>query len=63
MAKTILLCRVGNDARPACEEDIKDLKKCLADALKDPNGILVTHHAVELLVITLPESFETEVTS
>ena len=49
-----LLVKVGNDAHPAIEEDIKDIRTRLI-SLFEENGVkcltFVTHHAVDVMVI------------
>lgn len=44
----IKIVKVGNDSRPASEEDLENVMEQLALTQNDPNLTLVTHHAFEL---------------
>jgi hypothetical protein len=55
---SITLVLVGNQNRPACQEDIDDMKATLAKAKKDKETSIVTHHAVEIITIE-PEEKDT----
>ena len=46
----LLVVKVGSDERPAGKKDIKDMKKQIKKALRS-NRPLVTHHAVDFVVI------------
>ena len=46
----LLVVKVGNDERPAGKQDIKDVRKQIKKALRE-NKPLVTHHAVDFVVI------------
>lgn len=50
-SKYILLVKVGNDLRPAAEDDIQDVKKAVEVAFSDPTKpktvCIVTHHSVQ----------------
>jgi len=47
----LTLIKVGDNIRPAKPEDLKDVARCLGEALKDSektgrSPILITHHAI-----------------
>ena len=44
----IKIVKIGNDQRPASEEDLQDVREQLALTQSDPNLTLITHHAFEL---------------
>jgi hypothetical protein len=49
-----LLVKVGNENRPANDEDLKDLSEKIDNVLKNNNincAVLVTHHAVDINII------------
>lgn len=52
--KTLIFVRVGNDHRPASDENVKDVEKHVRDAMIG-DGIFVTHHAVDISVVHIPE--------
>lgn len=43
----VKICKVGNDTRPASNNDIREIQEMLATTANDPNITLVTHHAFE----------------
>jgi hypothetical protein len=48
----LVIVKVGNEDRPACPDDIKNMLKQIKSALAGTKcRLLVTHHAVEIEVI------------
>lgn len=44
--KELIIVKLGNEDRPASQEDIDAMAKTLKKALKKGNNIVVTHHDV-----------------
>ena len=57
-SKKFLLVRVGTDDRPASEENIQDMTDQLTEVLKCKNSLFVTHHAVDMQFIDVPDGFK-----
>lgn len=51
--KTLTIVKVGNDARPASDSDIKNVTAAIETALKGQSGVLVTHHAIQIETIMI----------
>lgn len=52
--KYIIHARVGDCHHPAGDSDIKDIKRILAKVLSKKAKCIVTHHAVEINVLPVP---------
>lgn len=48
---TLVLIKVGNDDRPAIDDDIKSVADAIALAIKNNESIVVTHHAIKTEII------------
>lgn len=44
--KELIIVKLGNDDRPASQEDIDAMAKTLKKAFKKGKNVVVTHHAV-----------------
>lgn len=45
--KELIIVKLGNEDRPASQEDIDTLAKSLKKAIKKGKNIVITHHAIE----------------
>lgn len=54
MQDSILICKVGNEERPASYENILDVQQKLIECSNQKESTLVTHHAIEFLTIPRP---------
>lgn len=45
------IVKIGNDHRPAGPDDIASMQKLIKKALKKNRKFIVTHHAVEIIVL------------
>lgn len=45
--KELIIVKLGNEDRPASQEDIDNLAKSLKKAIKKGKNIVITHHAIE----------------
>ena len=54
--KELLLIKVGNDQRPASDEDIRSTEKDVKRAIRrGAPFMMITHHAIEMEVVQLPD--------
>lgn len=51
--KEIIIVKVGNDKRPASQEDIDTVAKNLKKAFKKGKNVVVTHHAITFETISV----------
>lgn len=62
---SLLVVKIGNNERPASNEDVNLAHKMLNDVLSDVKGVrvVVTHHAFDIQKISLPQlrSLQSEV--
>jgi len=45
--KEFIIVKLGNEDRPASQEDIDAMAKSLKKAIKKGKNIVITHHAIE----------------
>ena len=57
--RKLLIFKLGNESRPATDEDIDNLKLDLEEAFKDRSTLLclVSHHALQVESFDIPDSF------
>lgn len=51
--KELIIVKLGNDDRPASQEDINAMAKTLKKALRKGKNVVVTHHAVSFEVLPI----------
>ena len=53
MTKSVKIFSIGNGVCAATQEDIDNFKASIDDALKATTAVVVTHHAVDVLVVDI----------
>jgi hypothetical protein len=51
--KELIIVKLGNEDRPASQEDIDAMAKTLRKALRKGKNVVVTHHAVSFEVLPI----------
>jgi len=49
--KQLMIVKVGTDDRPASAEDIETIRKSFEEMKKGENNTLITHHAINVVII------------
>lgn len=51
--KELIIVKLGNETRPASQEDIDALAKTIKKAIRKGKNVVVTHHAVSFEVLPI----------